>query len=141
MIRLGEKIKSLQEKYKDAANTVEISLELIQCIFKDNKVLPPIHHREHGDLYALLAEIYLKDEDPDKALAYLEKMVEYDLKDYSTIDSNTQTKSPLLNSIPHGLYRKRIDRHQNLVTKLTNARFDALIGNERYQKLIDLVNT
>jgi len=131
----------LQEKYKDAANTVEISLELIQCIFKDNKVLPPIHHREHGDLYALLAEIYLKDEDPDKALAYLEKMVEYDLKDYSTIDSNTQTKSPLLNSIPHGLYRKRIDRHQNLVTKLTNARFDALIGNERYQKLIDLVNT
>lgn len=130
----------LQEKYNDAASTLETSLELIQCIFKDNEVMPPIHHREHGDLYALLAEIYLKDGDFDKALSYLEKMVDYDLNDYATIDSNTQTKSPLLNSIPHGLYRKRIDRHQNLITKLTDARFEALAANKRYQKLVDLIN-
>jgi len=130
----------LQEKYKDAVSVLETSLELIQCIFKDNEVLPPIHHREHGDLYALLAEIHLKDGNPDKALSYLEKMVDYDLNDYATIDSNTQTKSPLLNSIPHGLYRKRIDRHQNLVAKLTDARFECLKATERYRKLVDLVN-
>ena len=129
----------LQEKYKDAASVLETSLELIQCIFKDNEVLPPIHHREHGDLYALLAEIYLKDGDSDKALSYLEQMVDYDLNDYAKIDGNTQTKTPLLNSIPHGLYRKRIDRRQNLITKLIDARFEALNANERYQKLIDLV--
>ena len=130
----------LQSKYKDAASTLEISLELIQCIFKDNEVLPPIHHREHGDLYALLAEIYLKDGNPDKALSYLEKMVDYDLNDYATIDNNTQTKSPLLNLIPHGLYRNRIDRHQNLVAKLADVRFESLKADERYQKLVDLVN-
>ena len=130
----------LQEKYSDAASTVETSLELIQCIFKDNNIMPPIHHREHGDLYALLAEIYLKDGNSDKALSYLEKMVDYDLNDYATIDGNTQTKSPLLNSIPHGLYHKRIDRHQNLVTKLTDPRFESLKTNERYQMLINLVN-
>ncbi len=130
----------LQEKYKDAAGTLETSLELIQCIFKDNEVLPPIHHREYGDLYALLAEIYLKDGDSDKALSYLEKMVNYDLNDYAMIDSNTQTKSPLLNSIPHGLYHNRIDRHQNLVIKLTDVRFESLKSNERYQKLINMVN-
>lgn len=62
----------LQEKYKDAASTLEISLEMIQCIFKDNEVMLPIHHREQGDLYALLAEINLKDGNPDKALSYLE---------------------------------------------------------------------
>ncbi|MBR3692703.1 MAG: tetratricopeptide repeat protein, partial [Clostridia bacterium] len=129
----------LQEKYKDAASVLETSLELIQCIFKDNEVLPPIHHREHGDLYALLAEIYLKDGDPDKALSYLEKMVNYDLNDYATIDSNTETKTPLLNSIPHGLYHKRIDRHQNLSNKLTDQRFEILKANKRYQKLIDLI--
>lgn len=129
----------LQEKYSDAVTTVETSLELIQCIFKDNEVLPPIHHREYGDLYALLAEIHLKDGNPDKALSYLEKMVDYDLNDYATIDSNTQTKSPLLNSIPHGLYHKRIDRHQNLANKLTDQRFEILKENERYQKLIDLI--
>lgn len=130
----------LQEKYNDAAGTLEASLELIQCIFKDNEVLPPIHHREHGDLYALLADVYLKDGDIDKALSYLEKMVDYDLNDYAAIDGNTQTKSTLLNLIPHGLYIKRIDRHQNLVTKLTDQRFEFLKTNKRYQKLVDLVN-
>ncbi len=129
----------LQEKYSDAVSTVETSLELIQCIFKDNNVMPPIHHREHGDLYALLAEIYLKDGNSDKALSYLEKMVDYDLNDYATIDGNTQTKTPLLNSIPHGLYHKRIDRHQNLSNKLTDQRFEILKANKRYQKLIDLI--
>lgn len=130
----------VQEKYKDAASVLETSLELIQCIFKDNEVMPPIHHREHGDLYELLAEIYLMDGNPDKALSYLKKMVEYDLNDYATIDNNTKTITPLLNSIPHGLYRKRIDRHQNLITKLTAPRFEALKANERYQKLVNLVN-
>ena len=130
----------LQGKYKAAANTLETSLELIQCIFKGDEVMPPIHHREHGDLYALLAEIYLLDGNPEKALSYLERMVDYDLNDYATIDSNTQTKSPLLNLIPHGLYRKSIDRHRNLATKLTDARFEALKTNERYQKLVNLIN-
>ena len=130
----------LQEKYGDAANVLETSLELIQCVFKDNAVMPPIHHREHGDLYALLAEIYLRNGDPDKALFYLEKMVDYDLNDYATIDSNTKTKSPLLNSISHGLYRNRIDRYQNLVTKLTDQRFDALKADKRYQNLMNRIN-
>jgi len=68
------------------------------------------------------------------------KMVNDDLNDYATIDSNTKTKTPLLNLIPHGLYHKRIDRHQNLVTKLTDPRFDSLRTNKRYQILINLVN-
>lgn len=130
----------LKEKYEDAAKTVETSLELINCIFKDDEVMPPIHHRDRDDLYMLLAEIYLKDGNTDKALFYLEKMVNYDLNDYAEIDSNMQTKSPLLNLIPHGLYRKRIDRHQNLVAKLTDPRFEILKTNEQYKKLVDLVN-
>ena len=130
----------LQEKYKDAASVLETSLELIRCIFKENEILPPIHHREHGDLYAILAEIYLKAGDSDKALSYLEKMVSYDLNDYAKVDSKTETKTPLLNLIPHGLYRKRIDRHQNLLVKITDPRFDSLRTNKRYQKLINLIN-
>ncbi len=130
----------LQERYKDAASTLETSIELIECIFKDNEVMPPLHHREQGDLYMLLAEIYLMDDNLDKALSYLEKMVNYDLNDYALIDGNTSTKTPLLNSIPHGLYRKRIDRHRNLITKLTDTRFDSLKMNERYRKMVELIN-
>ena len=128
----------LQEKYMDAASVLEDSLELIRCVFKDNDTMPPIHHREHGDLYMLLAEIYLKMNDRDKALFYLEKMVNYDLYESQMIDNDTNTKSPLLNSIPHGLYRKQVDRYQRLVTKLTDSRFIALQNNEKYQELIAL---
>ena len=127
----------LQEKYNDAARTLETSLELIRCIFKDNDIMPPIHHREHGDLYMLLADAYLKAGNIDKAISYLEIMVDYDLKDYAKIDDNTATVSPLLNSIPHGLYRKRIDRHHILISKLTDARFVSLESNSRYQKLVE----
>ena len=129
----------LQEKYKDAASTLEASLELIKCIFKDNAVMPPIHHREKGDLYMLLAEIYLKDRNRDKALSYLEKMVDYDLNDYATIDNNTVTVSPLLNQIPHGLYHKRIDRHRNLITKLQDLRFMSLKDDKRYINILEKV--
>lgn len=126
----------LQKNYQAAASTVETAIELIECIFKGNGAMPPLHHREQGDLYALLAEIYLKDKNIEKALSYLEKMVDYDSNDYAAIDGNTQTKSALLNLIPHGLFRTRIDRHQNLVAKLTDARFESISGNERYQKLV-----
>jgi len=130
----------LQEKYKDAASTLETSLALIQCIFKDGEAMPPIHHREGGDLYALLAEIYLNDGNSDEAMSYLEKMVDYDLYEYAAISDNTQTKSPLFNSIPNGLYQKRIDRYHHLVTKLGDSRFDRLKTNERYIKLMEKAN-
>ena len=129
----------LQEKYKDAAITVETSLELINCFFKDDKVVPPIHYRDRDDLYMLLAKIYIKDGNLDNAITYLEKMVDYDLNDYFTINSNTQTKSPLLRSFSRELYRKRVDRYQDLSVKLTDQCFESLRANERYQKLIDLI--
>ena len=80
----------------------------------------------------------MKINDTDKALFYLDKMVNYDLYESQKIDNDTNTKSPLLNSIPHGLYRKQIDRYQSLVTKLTDSRFEILRNNEQYQKLVAL---
>ena len=91
------------------------------------------------DLYMLLAKIYIKDGNLDNAITYLEKMVDYDLNDYFTINSNTQTKSPLLRSLSRELYRKRVDRYQDLSVKLTDQCFESLRANERYQKLIDLI--
>jgi len=88
----------------------------------------------------ILAELCLKDGNTDKAIYYLEKMVDYDLNDYSNIDVNTEIKSPLLNSIHHRLYRSRTDIHQNLMAKLTNSRFDCLKENERYIRLIERTN-
>ncbi len=136
VLRLSQAYSTL-EKNKDAAKTLETALELIKCIFKDEDVLPPIHHREKGDLYKILAEIYMKDGNTDMALHYLKKMVEYDTNEYEKIDSNTPMHSPLLKSIPHGLYRKRIDCHQTLITKLTDECFVTLADHEQYKQLME----
>lgn len=125
-----------QEKFQEAAVTLETSLDFIRCIFRDDEVMPPIHHREQGDLYMLLAEIYLRDKNEGRALQYLEKMVAYDLFEYEMIDGKMETRSPLLNMIPHGLYRKRIDRYCNLWGKLTDPCFNSLKENAQYRELI-----
>ncbi|MBO5111554.1 MAG: helix-turn-helix domain-containing protein [Clostridia bacterium] len=126
----------LQENYKEAASTLEASLELVQCIFKENDIMPPIHYRDSADMYALLAEAYIGQGDVDKALSSLEKMVEYDLSDYPRIDDKMTTKSPLLNAIPLNFYQKRIDRYQDLVAKLTSPQFDKIKTQNRYQAML-----
>ena len=131
----------LQAKYKDAIGTLETALEWIGCLFKDDEPLPPIHHREHGDLYGMLAEAYLGNGDEEGAIACLEKMISYDLLDYENFDARTNTKSPLLNSIPHGLYRKRVDRHRELLKKIEDPRFESLRGNKQYIRLVEKVRS
>lgn len=128
-----------QKEYADAAITLETIFELIQCIFKDSEFMPALHYRERGDLYMLLAEIYMNDGNIDKALLYLEKMINYDLNTYPLIDSNTQTASPFFSAIPREVFRHGINSRENLMIKLTDPRFDRLKSSRRYQELIEQV--
>ncbi len=132
---------ALLGNYKDAAETLETALELIECIFGKDEIMPPVHHREKGDLYMLLTDIYLKDGNREMALSYLEKMVDYDKNVYAKIDKDTKTKSPLLRALSHEFYRKRIDRHENLIAKLTDKRFDSLKDDARYKQLLAIAET
>ena len=84
----------------------------------------------------LLADIYLKSGDREKALSNLMKMVEYDTGMYERIDDCTKTVSPLLQARAHEFYRKRIDRHENLLAKLTDERFAELKEDTRYRELL-----
>lgn len=138
MTRLA-KCYEIEGNYKDAEITLNTALGLIGRIFAGEDVVPPVHYREQGDMYMLLAGIYLKDGDRDSALLYLEKMVDYDMNEYAKLDENISAKSPLLSSIPQGMspYLKRVDRYQELLSKLTDARFDALSSDERYMRLLD----
>jgi len=135
LTRLGQTY-DLLGNYSDAAETLETALAMIECIFAKDEIKPPIHYREKGDLYMLLADIYLKSGDREKALSNLMKMVEYDTGMYERIDDCTKTVSPLLQARAHEFYRKRIDRHENLLAKLTDERFVELKEDARYRELL-----
>ncbi len=125
---------------EDAIRTLKTELALIQFLFADDEILPPIHYREQGDLYMLLAEAYLRDGDREKALENLGKMVDYDLNEYSKITEATETNSPLLRIKAHEFYIKRIDRYSQTSAKLKDKRFEQLNNDEGYQQLIKRVN-
>ena len=135
LTRLGQSY-ALMENYKDAAETLETALDLIERIFKNDEIKPPIHHREAGDLYMLVADLYLQNGERDTALSFLEKMVAYDTDMYEKVDADTKSVSPLLRALSHEFYHKRIDRYKNLLTKLTDKRFDALKDDARYRELL-----
>lgn len=135
LTRLGQTY-TLLGNYKDAIETLETALDLIERIFKNDEIKPPIHHREKGDLYMHLADIYLQSGDRETALSYLEKMVDYDTNMYKKVDADTKSVSPLLRALSHEFYRKRIDRYENLLTKLTDKRFDSLKDDARYCELL-----
>lgn len=126
-------------KSEDAAEVYESELKLIQIFFGKEDVLPPVHYREHGDIYVMLADAYLKGRNPDTALSCLEKMVEYDLEECAKFSKDLQVRTPLLRDVKYDYYRLYIDRWQNLMTKLTDARFAALKEDIRYQRLIEKV--
>ena len=122
--------------YKSAEKVIETAFEMIGCIFKDDAVKPPIHYRDRGDMYLLLAEAYLKDGDREKALDSLERMVDYDTIEYPQIGEDTRTVSPLLGAVSHEFYIKRIDRYNELSSKLNDGRFDELKNDERFLMLL-----
>lgn len=131
---------SLLGSYRDAVETLETALSLTECVFSKDEIKPPIHHREQGDLYMLLAEIHLNQGDRDSALRYLAKMVEYDTETYKKIQKDTKTSSPLLAIRPHEFYIKRTDRYQETVAKLSSSCFDSLKEDAEYQKLLELAS-
>ena len=131
---------SLLGSYRDAVETLETALSLTECVFSKDEIKPPIHHREQGDLYMLLAKIHLNQGDRDSALRYLAKMVEYDTEAYKKIQKDTKTSSPLLAIRPHEFYIKRTDRYQETVAKLSSSCFDSLKEDAEYQKLLELAS-
>ena len=133
--RLAEAFVASGE-YKSAEKTIETAFEMIECIFKDDAIKPPIHYSENGDLYLLLAEAYLKDGNSVKALDSLERMMNYDTIDYPIINNDTRTLSPLLGAVSHEFYIKRIDRYKDLNSKLNDGRFDGLKKDERFSFLL-----
>ncbi|MBQ9543745.1 MAG: helix-turn-helix domain-containing protein, partial [Clostridia bacterium] len=133
--RLAEAFVASRD-YNSAEKVIETAFEMIDCIFKDDAVKPPIHYRDHADLYLTLAEAYLKDGNREKALDSLERMVNYDTSDYPRIDKDTRTVSPLLRAVSREFFIKRIDRFKDLGSKLNDSRFDELKNDERFLMLM-----
>ena len=139
LLHLGQ-VYSQMGQTENAIDTLENTLALIDCFFQKEDILPPVHQRERGDLYKILAELYLKKGDADAALSYLSKMADYDLLVYEKLKRDTVCRSPLLWDTEKFFYQKPIDRHSRLRAKLEDKSFSSLFDTEGYRALLEKAN-
>lgn len=135
LLHLGQAYDRMGQT-ENAIDALENALLLIDCLFKNEDAPPPVHQREQGDLYKILAQLYLKKGDAGAALSYLSKMVDYDLFVYEKLQKDTVCRSPLFHDTEKFFYQKPIDRHSRLRAKLEDACFSSLFETEGYRVLL-----
>ncbi|MBQ8497862.1 MAG: helix-turn-helix transcriptional regulator [Clostridia bacterium] len=127
------------QKYDEAIYIYEKMLSLIEWFTSEETIVPSLHCREWGDIYVPMATLYLNKGDPDKAIAALTKMVDYDIDMRNRFTEMTPPKHNSLlfqgTTFP-GYYRKK-DRKEKLILKLTSPSLAPLHNDDRYQTLLE----
>ncbi|MBQ3154643.1 MAG: helix-turn-helix transcriptional regulator [Clostridia bacterium] len=122
-------------KYGDTRIAFTKALALIDLLFSDEQVLPSLHCRERGDIYALLAQLSLKEGDRENALRELERMVDFDLCERAKYRGQA-VGTPLFRDAACNFYRPDASARARLSAKLHSSAFSALADEPRFQALI-----
>jgi len=144
--RLGQAYMK-ENRLEEAAQVYEIFFDMIKAIYRDECPWP-YHDFDSGDCYFLLAEVYLKQNKPERALdtleeaiRYAERVEQYRKEVHDSAAEGMFHRSPLLqeSEIAHDVEIALLNspnRWNKLRDKLTDPRFDALKDEERYQYLL-----
>lgn len=122
----------------DAREVFGYALKLIDLVCEKEDIRPTLHIRERGDIYALLAEVYLKEGNTEEALHMLKKMVDHDLHARSEYKSKMKMNTPLLRDTDNVYYHTDSDIKQSLILKLDSTAFDKIRANKDFLKLIKM---
>lgn len=122
--------------YEKAEYVFQQALAMIALVCKDEDPAPRFHCREYGDLYALLAEVYCKQNRPDDAIYALKKMVHYDVWELAKYTPGKKLNSPLLSEADRNFYWTNGVHRENLLRKLQNPNFAPLREDSRFTDLL-----
>lgn len=125
--------------YKNAEYALRQALSIINLICKDEERLPQFHYRERGDIYFLLAILYLEQEQIDDSILMLEKMVEYDTKVVPQFIYGKKLNSPLLKDVDWKFYGIMGDYKERLLIKLNDKSLNSLRKNKKFINIIKSV--
>ena len=125
---------------KDAIFVLEQTLTPIDNLAGSNEIHPHLHYRERGDLYALLAKLYLEAGDTPAALEQLSKMVTYDIT-ATTAKAETALSSPLLRDVTHNFYWSPPGAGECLRKKLNDPAFAPLHEHPQFAELLEKANS
>ena len=129
--------------YEDALAVFTSAYALIELVFREEKYLPPVHIRDGGDIYALIAKTYIQLGENDNAMLWLEKMADFDLVTRSHFDDET-LQTPCLRAVPFIHYYQNSKTRQgyiaSLLLKMQDKAFDELREEARYKAIFTRVS-
>ncbi len=114
------------EEYDKVESVLLQALDIIALICQEENIVPRFHQRERGDIYSLLAVLYMEQNRTKDALRALEKMVEYDTKVLSRFVSGEHLKTPLLCRAEWDFFEPISGGREKLLLKLNHPIFDKL---------------
>lgn len=121
--------------YEKAECVYRRALALIQLVCKEETVKPHLHYRERGDIYSLLAELYLEQGRNEDALEALKQMVDYDACELAEHEPGSRMSTPLLNEVEYDFYWSYGQTKEKLLLKLQNPAFENLKNVDRFVAL------
>lgn len=127
--------------YRNTEYTLLQSLSIIDLICKDEEIIPRFHCRERGDIYSLLAILYLQQNRTDDALSMIEKMAEYDTKVLPKFVPGKKLNTPLLCNAEHNFYWTAGDYKERLLRKLESPSFEKLKEHEKFVRIMEHVRS
>ena len=142
MVLLG-KSYGLMGKHDDALKIFFSVFSFMDVVFKYEKVIPPICNTDSGDVYVEIAKTYLEMNDIEKAVDWLEKMVDYDINIRSQFKDGMRVDTPLLRDVKYNFYYKFEfeEIKTRLLKKLNITEFDSLKNDERFITLLNRANS
>ena len=131
IVQMGCCYRELKD-YEKAECVYRRALELICLVCKEEAVLPHLHYRERGDIYSLLAELYLEQGRKEEALEALKQMVDYDACELAKHEPGSSMNTPLLNEVEYNFYWNYGQAKEKLLLKLQNPIFEGLKDDEGF---------
>ena len=125
IILLGRAYKNLGE-YDDALKMFYSAFAFMEVVFGDEKLMPPMQNTDSGDVYVLIAQTFLELGEEEKAVEWLDKLVDYNMNVYSQFDDEMLVQTPFVRDLDWKFYRKYGDNRQRLSQKLNSPEFDCI---------------
>ncbi len=138
-VRVG-RCYSLLGNYNDAEYSLKQALSLTELVCGEEESDLYFHVREYGDIYCLLAEIYMETDRAMEALKMLEKTVDCDLMEYKKRGADKKINSPLLRDADYDFRAAPSGIMEKLRLKLKSPAFSKLEKEEAFVRLSAKVN-
>ena len=138
--QLGDSYRYMQ-KYDYALKMFNSIFYMIELVFGGENIMPPLHCRERGDIHALIAKTYIEMGDIEKALSWLEKMVDYDTTIRSQFRDDMYVDTPFLHDVKFTFYYAHGSNKKRLLKKLHSEELGVLKNDERFLSLLSRANS